>query len=297
MSNGKPFKMAKKYFLVDKDAYESAYGPDGGQTTMPRPERPARSEIINPFRDPGVRSVKEQRERIASALNDDSKSAEETNELLREMLNRYRDDFQKSSRGKRKGSGGGGGARQSSRTPAPTRTPLVSSLVTPSLPSSFRPTPLHQPPFHPVLTSDEMTTPKRRPAGGKLTKKTLRLATRKKEATSMSPAAKTWRRARVAASGEDELSPRSLSKALPGWTAPRDVEKLAPLLNAMKRGGLLSNDGRVKAVRTDGFTASKSEMQRLIKDVALMPSGSRSSTLVRIRQFERLVNGADDAEQ
>ena len=132
--NTRPFKMAKRYVLVDEDVYDRSFR---GKETI-RETRNVQPPKINPFSNPLVKEVKKEREEIWRANVDEETSAEEANEIVRRLIAKYRLNFRKATRGKRALAGGGDEGARSKKaknatakpTPAPRR-PTPTPRTTP----------------------------------------------------------------------------------------------------------------------------------------------------------------------
>jgi hypothetical protein len=105
MSPGQVFKMAKRYVLMDQAEYDKAKGDSRKGEQEEEKHYPA----INPFSNPRVKEVKADRKRIWEALEDENLSAEEANQKVRRLIDRYRLNFEKTVG--RKGMVHGGGGR------------------------------------------------------------------------------------------------------------------------------------------------------------------------------------------
>ena len=225
----KEFRMAKQYILVDKNSYERMV--EGGKKSYVNHSR----SKINPFQNPDVTRAKTDRQKMLHLVNsnrDENKPLEETNDLLRELINKYRTSYNRVTRqGKRK-------AKTDENT----------------LPKQLRIDANNQP--------LDNRTQHHLPSGGathrRMSSVSVEGATKSRRRSSSYPESDT-----LSYTQDDVID------MIGGYVSKTDLPKTAKLIDEMRKAGVSVRGSRVYPVKIGESTITPGQMKTFIRDATI----------------------------
>jgi hypothetical protein len=254
MSPGQVFKMAKQYVLMDQAEYDKAKGDSRKGEQEEQKQYPA----INPFSNPRVKEVKADRKRIWETLEDENLSAEEANQKVRRLIDRYRLNFEKSV-GKKSGASYGGGKIEQKKQPASPR-PAVRE-VSPSVERRG------------VRREDRHDRSQNLEQQQRLQRVEPRVRN------------DLPRNAFFESSAD-------VNKAMGGYTSSEDAEKIKGVMNELVKIGAMKKKRFVNVDET-GFHATPTKMRQYIRESFIVDPSRRSLSTEQLQRFQNYLNRHD----
>ena len=291
MPTVKPFRMSKSYVLVDESTYERKFADN--DTTQPN-ERLDKGKATNPFQNPRVRDVKEDRERIRRVINDNDLTAEEANDITRTLIDRYRLNFAKATGGKKRSVTSGSTrisrhhtsasppivrrSRAVSRSPSPRRSRPISRSIAPKRSRHSPPVSRSPSPRRTSVVSRSIS-----PEGNKhfsAKERHSRQSIRRKDDHPYTP---------QRSSSTTKFRTRSdVQEALGGYIPSSMVSKVTPLLNELAAAGYV--DGKtLRPIKEKSLITSRNGLINYIRDVTLNDPDRRMNDADRIQQFDNFL--------
>jgi hypothetical protein len=245
-----PFEMAKSYVLVDENVYEEKFKTsDKAQLST------------NPFRNPYVKEAIKTRESMYRINEDETLTAEQANQLTKELIDKYRLNFIKAT-GKRR-----------SYTSATTSPAKVAKSTTHQSGDNNHPDTSD---IDQRSTSPTNVKPKSKSARQSRIPRSDWLSSKQSRKRSLS--------------GESFETREDVQRAIGGYVTERDAEKIKPLLNALATAGYTSGRRLLDVNDYERMIIPKSKLADYIRQSTLVDPDRRSVRPENVETFQRFLN-------